>query len=156
MVAIKHKLKPWVYNKNIDLIDLNSQLAKEQRISIESIEITQELYKKIIAYISKNNLRTHSRHGKGGQWGGGSYYEYCYNFKLVTYRKSNTPKYYLNNGGAMGCDVSRKNNEQKYGRLEERTPTIIKLFYGILRKYPDHILNVDWRYNTEDDLDMPF
>ena len=49
-----------------------------------------------------------------------------------------------------------KNNEQKYGRLEERTPTIIKLFYGILRKYPDHILNVDWRYNTEDDLDMPF
>ncbi len=53
MVAIKHKLKPWVYNKIIDLIDLNSQLAKEQRISIESIEITQELYKKIIAYISK-------------------------------------------------------------------------------------------------------
>lgn len=155
MMVIKHKLKPWVYNKIIDLIDLNSELAKEQGVTIESIEITEELYRKIINYLLKNNLITHMRHGKGGRWGGGSGYEYCYNFVLVTYYKSNKLKYYLNNGGALGCDVSRKNNEQKNGKLEERTPTTIKLFYGILRKYPDHILNVDWRYMT-DMNDMPF
>ena len=50
-----------------------------------------------------------------------------------------------------------ENNEKEYGPLEERTPTILKLFYGILRKYPDHILNVKWRYDMAlDDPERPF
>ncbi|HCA5045202.1 TPA: hypothetical protein ACGIKW_003816 [Acinetobacter baumannii] len=154
---MKNRLKPWVYKKILDLIDLDSQSAEKQQVIIESIEITEELHSKIHKYIAQNHLGTHFRYGRGGRWGGGSHYQHCYNFTLVIYRKPNTSKYYLNNGGAMGCDVSRKNNEKQYGPLEERTPTILKLFYGILRKYPDHILNVKWRYDMAlDDPERPF
>ena len=34
------------------------------------------------------------------------------------------------------------------------TPTMLQLFYGFLKKYPEHILNVRWKYREPENYDF--
>ncbi|WP_151837724.1 hypothetical protein [Acinetobacter ursingii] len=144
-------LKPWVYKSILDIIDLSPKLALEKGVNVRSIQISQELYLMIYKYLRENYLITHTRHGAGGRFGGGNYYTYSYKFKLTHSREKD--KYFINDGGAVGHQSENSFFKNPYKadmkELERLTPTILQLFYGILKKYPMHLLNVEWDYQEE-------
>lgn len=149
------KIKPWVYKNILDIIDLDPKTALERNVDILSIQISQNLYNKLTTYLGENRLKTFMNFGRGGKYDGGNYYTYSINFKITHNREKD--KFYINKGGTRGYtpkdnDIGFKNpyGPKNYETLKKLTPTMLQLFYGFLKKYPEHILNVNWRYSEDD------
>lgn len=151
-------LKPWVYKKILDIIDLNPKLALEKHVNVRSMQISQELYHMIRKYLRENYLVTHTRYGAGGRFGGANYYTYSYKFKLTHSREKD--KYFINDGGAVGYQsedsIFKNSYKADKKELERLTPTVLQMFYGILKKYPIHLLNVEWDYQEETQWEKDF
>lgn len=152
MIEIK-KLKPWVYKDILDIIDLDTNSASEKNVNIKSLEISNELYGKIDKYLGENRLKTFMRYSTGGRHDGSNYYTYSIYFNLTHNRKKN--KFYINNRGAQGYSKSTGIGDFRNPyRLDDEsllklTPTMLQLFYGLIKKYPEHILSVQWNYYEE-------
>ena len=146
-----NKLKPWVYKNILEIIDLNPLSALEKNIDIQSIQISEELYRKINKYLRENSLITHTRYGSGGRHEGAKYYMYTYKFKITDTREG---KYFINKGGALGYEpkgIFFKGFPEEKKKKEALTPTMLQLFYGFLKKYPEHILNINWCYQEKEE-----
>lgn len=147
-------LKPWVYKSILDIIELNPKLALEKHINIRSMQISKELYHIIYKYLEENRLITHSRHGAGGRFEGADFYTYSYKFKLNYSQKKG--KYFIYDRGAIGYNPEKSLFKNPYRaeiqELERLTPTTLQLFYGILKKYPMHLLNVKWDYEEYEEI----
>ncbi len=126
-----NKLKPAVYKSISTIIGFDAQTAKDIGVQIDMIEVTKELYMKISNWMIDSNICTHRILSTLS----------IFTIHFHIYRESsNSTHYFLLNGGKSSeCEATH------LMRLE-KTPTLLKLFYGILKKYPEHLLKVSWRY----------
>jgi hypothetical protein len=128
-----NKLKPAVYKSISAIIGFDVRTAKDIGVQIDRIEVTKELYMKIANWLIDSDICTHYMNRV--QW------VFTIHFR-ATCNLSNPTYYWLLNGS------HRKSSECEASHLMrlEKTPTLLALFYGILKKYPEHLLNVSWSY----------
>lgn len=135
MYVEKHRLKKWVIKQLQEIVDLTQDDLIKLNVEIYSVEISFSLYTKIHTWMWKENLVTYGRNGKGGRLKGDKY-TYSYNFCLTCGQK-----YWISNRGAAG-----QTSQETLEILKPKTPELNTLFWGMLKKYPEDIINVKWGY----------
>lgn len=129
--------------------------AKTGYFSVSSLMITPYLTEKITSFIYRRRISTFSRANKAKT----SHNIYTLNFTLKRYDS----KSYIQSGGAIGYYKStletvtykinpghkgerisvyppREEDLSEFASLQERSPTMMEMYFWICRKYPDHIL----------------
>lgn len=60
------KLRKYVYDKIVDIINYDYKTAIDEGIAVTSIQVSQELFGKLRTYTLNQGLQTHGMKGKGG------------------------------------------------------------------------------------------
>ena len=141
--------------------------------SVFSLMITCELSEKIGQYLSRCNLETFSQPNQAKT----SWNTYTLNFTLKSYRDGDNRRAYLSKPGALGYyknTIARqkfRNNPgtasesisfqhpkeedlNNFADLQERSPTILQMYFWIVRKYPNDLIWMD--YSVADLSGNPF
>jgi hypothetical protein len=147
--------------------------ARTGYFGVSSLMITWELADKISAYIRKNNLSTFSQPNQAKT----SDNTYTLNFTLKRYSDSEKRRAYISKSGAIGyykhtlktkkyrfnsghsdefiqTHQPKEEDIKKFEELEARSPTLEKMYFWIVQKYPRDLLWMD--YHTSDPMQSIF
>lgn len=133
------KYQPNFSNDVQSLLRLSQTEAIDQNICITEIQVTQSFYEHLSNYLAEHNLYTYFRYGDGGQDKNGDILSYTCNFRMKVFRKSKNPKFYISESGS-----TKAVNIEKLKHCETNTPTLLELFYDMVKEYRNEIIGVTW------------
>lgn len=138
-----------VYEKIKDYID--REKAEADNFQVCTMTITPELAEKINKYIRDKNLSTYSQSRKNKRQ---VRFLYTPNFSVKMYVKYNGGySMCLIDSGASG-HYSGKYREDEYKEKAEKSMTQLDLYFAIIKKYPNHLLDIS--FVAGEDANIPF
>jgi hypothetical protein len=110
------------------------------KLEVFSMRITDELGGRLRDYIAREKLQTFSQNRKNGRRVD---FVYAPNFSIKRYlRQDGTCSSCFIDGGAIGYARSSSRNREEYRLKEARCMKRVDLYFAILKKYPEHLLDV--------------
>jgi hypothetical protein len=118
-----------VYIFNIIKDFLSNHTLEELSEQVSSIKVTEECGHKITGYIHRNKLSTFSQYKKNGKRVS---FTYTANFSVKCY-----------SSGCYIADGTRgSRSDQVYKDIKEKGMSKREVYYAVLKKYPNEILDI--------------
>lgn len=135
------RFRPNVWEKIKDL--LTREQVEESNINLYTMRITPELAKKLCDYISREGLETYSQSRKNGRQVD---IRYAPHFSVKLYKRSDGSfsSCYVDTGARGYTGGGGTTSQAEYEDKAERCMTKLEVYFAILKKYPQHLLDVSY------------
>lgn len=142
---------PKVWEQIKDRLTLEQVAGTKTRLY--TMSITPELGKRLCEYISREGLATYHQSNKNGRQVD---FTYTPHFSVKLYRRydGSYSSCYVDVGARGHSGGGSAHSKAEYDAKAAKCMTKLDVYFAILKKYPQHLLDV--QYGTEDPDDTPF
>jgi hypothetical protein len=142
-----NNIRPCVYKEIKNY--LTREKAEANNFHIYTMKITEKLAKEIKDYISDEDLQTYSQYRKNKR---SVNFTYTPNFSVKMYIKDDgSYSMCLIDSGARG-----HSSDEEYNEKAKRCKTKLDLYFDILRKSPNDLMEVSFSTDEDDNDEVPF